>query len=554
MQKYILLTLLFLAGMTTFAQDIVWDGGGDMTSWDDPLNWDSDIVPPTDSIAVFGTDAIITGTMTNVPALVRITAHTNITFDLDLSVGNSAGSDHAFVLNDSCTVVLGTPGSNRVFNISPASNKQGLAIFGGSDGVSLEVAESTTLNFLTGQVGLNLSNTTSTVANNGSIVVEDAVRNGVRVKGDFTNAGSITVGAVGSDAVQVQGGSFVNTAAGSVTVAKPNDDCIEIQTDGVFENAGILVLTAKDDAASANACIAVGTADEAGSFSNTSLNVFADGGLDTFSRAVFVYPTGSVSNAGALNLSGGFPNNRLFVQGAVTNELNGMIDLGDGRANVSGMLTNNGLLTSERGGSGIFTTGTVINNAFFDYLDSNQFATGSDAVVEDNGISLNNNDTRINAMNDCTVDIAEASYEWSLDGMVLGTSDASGSFTFAENSVMTDSVIMTTTIPGVEIKVVNICDDAVEGTNGVLAPLTAQSLPVFPNPIQAGTPLQVDLSEVSAGLMTFNLVNQYGQVIAQYQLQGGQRELIDISELPTGLYLLSGQTLSEVYTVKLMIR
>jgi len=78
MTKIITLLLSFLlAGfslipVSSYAQ-ITWDGGGDGTSWDNPFNWDPDIVPGA-SEDVF----ITTGTPTlNVTATVNTLVMTN---------------------------------------------------------------------------------------------------------------------------------------------------------------------------------------------------------------------------------------------------------------------------------------------------------------------------------------------------------------------------------------------------------------------------------------------------------------------------------------------
>ncbi|MEO0338796.1 MAG: hypothetical protein AAF242_06250 [Bacteroidota bacterium] len=51
--KKTILPILLLLSFTSFAQTINWDGGGDGTSWTDPMNWDLDRVPnPTDFILI----------------------------------------------------------------------------------------------------------------------------------------------------------------------------------------------------------------------------------------------------------------------------------------------------------------------------------------------------------------------------------------------------------------------------------------------------------------------------------------------------------------------
>lgn len=541
MKKFLLLSLTLT--LCYFAQaQISWDGGGDGTSWEDGMNWAGDMVPPTDSIAAFPLDATITGTMTNVPGQIRIAANTNVVLDLDLTIGNGIFDEHAIILNDTCSLILGTPGSNRTITINTSTGKHGVAIFGGTDGAQLTIAESTTFAVSQALTAINLANATSTVTNNGTITLDNSLKDGFRISGSFTNNGSIVGGALQTDVINLKGGAtFTNTANGSITADRPGEDGIEIIEDAIFINDGTLNLTVKDDAGSANSSIAVGNAGTGGMFINNSDNVTAAGGASANARPIYIYPTGELTNNGTITLSGGNEGSRLFVQGTVINDFNGILDLTDGRVNVNAMalLTNNGLIRSTRDGSGIFVTGEVVNNAFFDYSTSNLFAAGSMGTITDNGISLNNNDTRINAMNNCTADIAEAAYEWFVDGVSLATADATGAFTFPENSVMADSVVMTTTIPGVEVKIINICDGAVVIDTGLFGPAnTPTALQLFPNLLYRGETVNVDLRALANDNITFTVVNTHGQIVKTAVLQGGTLQALNTSNWPAGLYVL----------------
>lgn len=539
MKQFLLFTLTFT--LINFAQaQISWDGGGDGTSWNDAANWVGDLVPPADSSVVFPLDATITGTMTNIPGQVRIAPNTNVTLDLDLTIGNGIIDEHAIVLNDTCSLTIGSPGNNRTVTINTTTTKHGVVIFGGTDGAQLTIAESTTFAVAQALTAINHANATSTVTNNGTITLDNSLKDGLRVSGAFTNNGTIVGGALQTDVINIKAGAtFTNTATGVITADKPGDDGIDISEDAVFINDGTLVLTSKDDAGSANSGISVGNADTGGSFINNSANVVSNGGVSPDARAVYIYTSGVLTNNGLLTVTGGNEGNRFFVQGMALNSKDAILDLTDGRANVSGELTNNGLVRSTRDGSGIFATGTVTNNAFFDYSNSNAFGGGAMATIIDNGISLNNNDSRINAMNNCTVDIAEEAYEWFVDGVSLATADATGAFSFPENSVMADSVVMTTTIPGVEVKVINICNDAVVMDTGLFGPAnTPTALQLFPNLLHRGDMVNVDLRALAPAPITFMLVNANGQIVETTVLPGGTLQSLNTGNWPAGLYLL----------------
>jgi hypothetical protein len=557
MKKFLLLSLALT--LCCFAQaQISWDGGGDGTSWEDAMNWADDMVPPVDSIVAFSINATVTGTMTNVPAQIRISANTDVVLDLDLTIGNGVIDEHAIILNDTCSLVLGAAGSNRTVTVNAPTTKHAVAIFGGTDGAQLTIAESTTFAVTQALTAINHANATSTVTNNGTITLDNSLKDGFRISGSFTNNGSIVGGALDRDVINLKGGAtFTNTANGIITADRPGDDGIEIIEDAIFINDGTLNLTVKDDAGSANSAIAVGNADTGGTFTNNGNNVTAVGGASENARAIYIYPMGDLTNNGTITVSGGNEGSRFFVQGTATNDFNGILDLTDGRANVNelALFTNNGLVRSTRDGSGIFVTGEVVNNAFFDYSTSNLFAAGAMGTITDNGISLNNNDTRINAMNECTVDIAETPYEWFLDGVSLATADAMGGFTFPTNSVMADSVVMTTSLPGVEIKVVNICADAIDMGTGLFSPAnTPTALKLFPNLLHRGEMVSVDLRGVANDNITFTIVNAHGQVVQTTVLQGGTLQALNTGNWPAGLYVI--RSVSEAYNLagRMMIK
>ena len=148
--------------------------------------------------------------------------------------------------------------------------------------------------------------------------------------------------------------------------------------------------------------------------------------------------------------------------GDVINELGGELNMGDGRIelNSGATLTNNGLISSSDGGSGILfapTATSATNNGFFDYTNSNVFARGAGPPkVTDNGIDLNDSsETTIDAGGGNTVTIANASYEYFEGANSVGTSDAMGEITFSM-TLSGDPAFITNGLTGVTIKVENL--------------------------------------------------------------------------------------------------
>ncbi|GJM33955.1 MAG: hypothetical protein DHS20C18_29560 [Saprospiraceae bacterium] len=542
MKKKIFTLILFLTTTLTisFAQ-ISWDGGGDGTSWNDPLNWNTDLVPPADSLVTFEIDVVVTGTMSNVPAQVKIAGNTNVTLDLDMTIGNGVIDEHALILNDSCNLTLGTPGNPRTIFINAPESKNAVAVFNSAEMANMIIAEGTTLMLDGGQIGINFSNENSTLTNNGNIVGGNLLRDGIKVGGTVINNGNINFTEPTRDGIWLTtGGNLTNSETGVITISKPSDDCIEVKGDGVFTNAGSLDLVVKDDAGSGESCIAVGTSMEAGTFINTGLDVRLDGGLDTVGRAIFVNDLGILTNSGTLTLSGGDEASRLFVKGVATNEINAILDLTDGRFNVNatGSFTNNGLIKTTRDGSGGFNAGTAVNNGFFNYLNSNGFASGSGNTT-DNGISLNNaSQTTIDAGGACTIDIAEAIYDWFEEDAFISATDATGSLTLPANSLTADPAILSTSLEGVFITVQNFCPEALV-VSGVFTPEAVIQLKLYPSLMVGQHELTLEIPELlQANEIVFDVFDMGGQKIKSTLSPTGAKRVINISAFNPGTYII----------------
>ena len=538
------LCLLFALSVSNAYSQILWDAGGDKTSWDDAANWEMDLLPPADSAVAFNQDVTVTGTAAIGPARINIEGGATVTLDLDISVGDGVINEHTVVVASNCTLNLGANGSNRMFNFNPPANKQGIAIFGSTDSSIINIAESTTLTIEQGTNGINIASGTSSLTNNGTVNCTSGVKNGVKSSGSITNNGTFLFNELITDGIQIRGGTFENGASGLITITKPGEDCIEIIDSSFFNNFGTIDVVAKDSAGSGNNGLAIGAEMVLGTFNNAVGGIVnVNGGAKESGRAVSVNEMGVLMNMGTINFSGGGEGSRLYSRGAATNGLGGILDLTDGRVNVNdGVFTNNGLVKSTRDGSGIFVVGTATNNAFFDYTNSNNFASGSNGTITDNGINLNDaTQTTIDAAGSCTVDIAEAPYQWSEGALVVATADDTGSFTFPAKSVTTDPVMLSTSIDGVVITVENFCSEALDNSTGIeeLSLSQTKELLLSPSFLTSSSELTVDLSAFEQQIIGFELINLSGQTLKKYNLEGGISNTIDVGQLPAGIYLLA---------------
>ena len=540
----LLFLCLFLAAVSNSSAQILWDGGGDGTSWQDAANWMPDMVPPADSLVAFEQDAVVTGTAVVAVPRINIRGGATVTLDLDLTIGNGSTKEHAVVIEALSTLNMGTD-SSRTFTINPASSKQGIAIFASADTASLYIAKSAVVQVQQGSNGINIVNTSSKVIIDGMVNFTSAVKNGIKNKGTFTNNGTLVLNELTSDGIQERGGQFENGPNGVITITKAGEDCIEIIDGGRFTNWGAIKLIAKDSAGTANNALAISDGENSADFINAKGGVLdANGGIKVAGRAISVNEMGSFTNEGQVILSGGNVGSRLYNTGVSINDLNGLMDLTDGRINnKSGVFTNNGLLKTAFTGAGVLTAGTSVNNAFFSYANSNIFSGGM-GTITDSGINLNDS-TQINidAATACLVDVAESPYEWFEDTISIATADTTGSFTFPANSLSADSVRLSTSIDGVMITVHNICLEAVLTSSIFNRSEPVEQLKIYPSLVSHQHELILDLSTFESGkAMTFELLDMNGKSLQVIQAYGGQQQVIHIEDLQTGMYLIRGYT------------
>ena len=83
---------------------LMWDGGGDQTSWDDPLNWDTDSLPQNgDDVVIEGTaetivfeETLSLNSFSTTTSLTLTDGDLTVTDDVSVSAGNTILADGPF--------------------------------------------------------------------------------------------------------------------------------------------------------------------------------------------------------------------------------------------------------------------------------------------------------------------------------------------------------------------------------------------------------------------------------------------------------------------------
>lgn len=513
--------ILLLITMTPFVLHAqTWDGGGDGTSWQDSLNWEGDQIPQQDSAVTFNASTaniIVTGYAPNRPKRLDIFGTYEVILNMDsLTVGDGILVDHSINMNDFASLII----LNGTYNINPSPNRNGFSFFASTDSADIIIEDNAFVNINGAQVGVNISSASSMFTNNGTLIITGAKQDGIRVADSsaiFYNNGPLTIDLATSDGIENSGvfvstyditinaakqiginnkasgsftnsrqqiiinaggvsvdginneGTFVNDFEGVIYVSIPTDDCIET-LGKTFTNKGTINIIMKEDATTGQNGLAVGSASKTGSFINLSHNSLNIISPDLTSARLIAVATGSnMQNQGSISLEDSASSaSIIYTNGVITNGLGGKIDLGSkGRMNVAsnGSFTNYGLLTTGRTTAGIIksdATSTVTNYAYYDYGVQSDFSTGASGTETDLGIDLQNpNEVLIDAGDSCTIDIAEASYQFLFLGDSLGMTTTSGTLIIPDSSIFGDTaVLVNANFPEVKIKVINYCAQA----------------------------------------------------------------------------------------------
>lgn len=508
MHKVIILSILCFF-ITQMKAQVSWDGGGDGTSWEDPINWDGDLLPSEGDIIEIGTDAMISGVAEITPLQIKINGKSNVTLALDLNIGETNSTEFPVTIGPLCNVYFGLENESYIFNLTSDNSKNGIANFAASDSALIVINELTTINFNNHSNAINIVGPNTEMINYGTLNIASSNNTGLKLLGKFSNHGIINIDDVNSDGLLIEGGTFDNQESGEIFVNRVLDDGIDIVNGGVFNNIGNVDILLIEEASSNNNGISIGDDTTVGEFNNSgTLNV--DGATGEMARGISVNEEGILSNSGYINLLGGNSGARLYSKKSVINDKNGVIQLNDGRISInSGIITNAGYIRSTRDGAGIFLNdgASAVNYGFFQYFNSSQFASGN-GTFEDYGEKVNSlNRVRIDINGACTVDIAETSYEYFLDGQAFEISDQEGMLVFPANSVLSDTVRLTTTIDSIEFRIDGVCQDAIISSSINDHVLDGSTLTIYPNLVQSGDVLQYQTSQK---IQKAELVNMLG--------------------------------------------
>ena len=127
MQK--LLLYIFLATLLPVAiQAQTWVGGGDGTSWNDSDNWNPNDVPAAGSMVTIGTNATITGTVSDIPSQVRITGSADVTLNFSTPTTLTNGTDDAIIVSGTSSLTIASD-----VTVAGSSTKRAVEITNGTD-------------------------------------------------------------------------------------------------------------------------------------------------------------------------------------------------------------------------------------------------------------------------------------------------------------------------------------------------------------------------------------------------------------------------------------
>ncbi len=296
--KNFLLFLLFLTPLIGNATLFTWTGGNivDATTVADAANWTPAGGPPTAT-----DDVVFSGS--------SVTISTNLTY---ASIELQSGVD---VIIDMGVVIT----------------------LGNDDGVDTNGA-------------LDMSSSSATLINNGTINIINAAEDGIEIKGAFTNNGTIDIDGYGVDGISVTGGlTAIFTNNGTIDIdiamgASGTNNAIDVRDDGLFVNNGTITIPYSDEEA-------IYVNSDGGTFDNSGMITISDTGasdhgievrstfnnlaggvikvLDSGGDGIRVEPTGTFNFAGTIvmavptSASDGIENN-----GGTFNTMGGTIEAG----------------------------------------------------------------------------------------------------------------------------------------------------------------------------------------------------------------------------------
>jgi hypothetical protein len=560
MKQLSTLLLLFTFIQMTIAQTTPptrgWDGGGDNTLWTDNKNWVGDTLPVVGDIVDFSAkNAIITGTIPITITALRLNSGAKITFLTNFKIDATAADQHALNVGVASTLTLGNDTNPYTFDITTTDTKNGLSVFAAFDSAVINIAKVATLNLNKSNNALNIAAPRTIVNNNGIINIASTAKNGIRSSGFINNSGVINIGAVTTDGIFILNNTFTNETSGKINIQKPADDAIEVAGgSSKFINKGLIEGILADAANTTRHLIQVGSADSIGVFENAG-NIKANGGISITARAIMIYEKGTMTNTGLIESQAGNPGANIYSRNELTNGKNGVIKLINSVINVNkGRFTNNGYITKTGGSAGVnssdSTATVIINNGFYRYDSTGVFHSGK-TMFTDNGLRLNasNARVRVDANKQCSADIANVDYEWFIDGKSYGKASATGLLTFTPKSIAADSVILTTTIPDISIRVANICQAAVITTDVAELALVESMFKIYPSLFTTEFTYEAISSEVLNQLVSIRDIN--GKLVEKFVPTESTTQ-VKMNNQSVGVYFISTLVGKKQYTTRVV--
>ena len=355
--------------ITVISTLITWDGGGDGSSWDDPLNWDTDTLPGASDDAIIDDPGSITVThSTGTTSINSLTCKENLTFSGgSFTIAGASTIDGSLTISGGPLTVNGqslTVGGDLTVTISDAAG-DGLIMTNAAD--SMTVAGNVTFT----QV-FNDSFATSTGNFTAGVL---------KVRGNFTQT---TPGGPTTSKVFVSTGTkvvFDGTTAQTVSFTTPGVTFSRFQDVDIDNAAGLTF----SSSAVANGTVTIlnGTVTStAGTVTIGGDLVDAVGGrwqvMDTtFSGAAPSLPATLTTNA--TFSGGGVISNGFTLTGNLSVAAGGKLVMNDQTVMASGSLT---VTISDAAGDGLIMTNaadsmTVAGNVTFTQVFNDSFATST---------------------------------------------------------------------------------------------------------------------------------------------------------------------------------
>jgi hypothetical protein len=560
MKKLFTLLLLFTIIKISTAQTTPptrsWDGGGDGTLWTDNKNWVGDTLPVAGDIVDFSAKtATITGTIPITITALRLNLGAKVTFLTNFKIDGAASDQHALNVGVASTLTLGNDTNPYTFEIATNDTRNGLSVFAAFDSAVINIAKVATLNLNRSNNALNIAAPRTIVNNNGTINIASTAKNGIRSSGFINNNGSINIGAVTTDGIFILNNTFTNGATGKINIQKPADDGVEVAGgSGKFINKGLIEGVLADAANTTRHLIQVGSVDSVGVFENEG-TIKANGGISTTARAIMIYEKGVMNNTGLIESQAGNPGANIYSRNEMTNGKNGVIKLINSVININkGKFTNNGYITKTGGSAGVnssdSTATVIINNGFYRYDSTGVFHSGK-TVFTDNGLRLNagNARVRVDANKQCSADIANVDYEWFIDGKSYGKATSAGLLTFTPKSIAADSVLLTTTIPDISIRVANICPAAVITTDVADQALVESMFKIYPSLFTTEFSYEAISTEVLNQPVSIRDIN--GKLVEKF-IPTENTTQVKMNNQSPGIYFISTLVGKKQYTTRVV--